>query len=231
MSQELKRPYLIELAILGLVGIITPYLMRAIYSVFGLPENTPLPARVLLLAFLVLFFLRRRKESLKVVGIKKVTKPLIFIGVTIGTLAAVILIPSLVNGILAQLITAPPTDYSFFDYIQSNVPALILWIILSWVIGGFSEELIFRGYLTNRLKALLGPGKMNIVLTVLLQAIIFGLFHTYQGIGGMISTGIVGLVLGIIYVNHRNLWPLIIAHGLLDTLGFITIYLNGTSGL
>jgi hypothetical protein len=43
--------------------------------------------------------------------------------------------------------------------------------------AGFCEELVFRGYLQRQFHAATG----NVVVAVALQAIVFGLVHTYQG--------------------------------------------------
>ena len=44
-------------------------------------------------------------------------------------------------------------------------------------------------------------------------------YHTYQGAGGMILVAIAGLVLSIYFVRTRRIWPVLIAHGLLDFIG------------
>jgi membrane protease YdiL (CAAX protease family) len=47
----------------------------------------------------------------------------------------------------------------------------------------------------------------------------------------MVGTGILGLISGAATLLwRRNLWPAIIAHGLVDTLGFILIYLGHYGG-
>ena len=66
------------------------------------------------------------------------------------------------------------------------------------------------------------------ILAAILQAVIFGLAHAYQGPVGVIKTGAIGLVFGLAYLAvGRNLWPLIIAHGLIDSIDMVTHYLGG----
>ncbi len=44
----------------------------------------------------------------------------------------------------------------------------------------------------------------------------------------MFKTGAIGLVFGIAYLAvQRSLWPLILAHGLIDTIDMITHYFGG----
>jgi membrane protease YdiL (CAAX protease family) len=113
--------------------------------------------------------------------------------------------------------------------IQGNLPVYLLWLVLAWVSAGFGEELFFRGYLVSRAEGVfrgLFPGA--IVLVVLVPALIFGTGHAYyQGFRGLVVTGMIGLALGVLYLLYkRNLWPLIIAHGAVDTLAFTAMYLD-----
>jgi len=60
----------------------------------------------------------------------------------------------------------------------------------------------------------------------------FGLAHAYQGITGIIDEGLMGFLLGVIYMRTgRNLAVPIIAHGVSDTIDFILIYLGKYSGM
>ena len=59
-------------------------------------------------------------------------------------------------------------------------------------------------------------------ISVLLQAMIFGFRHSYDISERSITVGIIGLVMGIAYVKFgRNLWPLIIAHCILNTMSMV----------
>ena len=51
---------------------------------------------------------------------------------------------------------------------------------------------------------------------------IFGFRHSYDISERSITVGIIGLVMGIAYVKFgRNLWPLIIAHCILNTMTMV----------
>jgi membrane protease YdiL (CAAX protease family) len=41
-------------------------------------------------------------------------------------------------------------------------------------------------------------------------------FHTYQGPVGLLSIGLLGLVFTTFYMRTQRLWPVLIAHGVLD---------------
>ena len=89
--------------------------------------------------------------------------------------------------------------------------------------------MILPRLLMNRLIDLLGSqSKLTWLLVIFFSAIIFGLAHSYQGAAGILKTGAIGLVFGLAYLAvGRNLWPLILAHGLIDTIDFITHFLGG----
>ena len=59
------------------------------------------------------------------------------------------------------------------------------------------------------------------------HAIIFGSMHVYQGLAGMIGTGIIGFIIGLYYLaGGRRLFPVIIAHGIINTIGLTAYYLS-----
>jgi membrane protease YdiL (CAAX protease family) len=63
-------------------------------------------------------------------------------------------------------------------------------------------------------------------------SVLFGVVHLYQGLSGIVATGITGLVFGGLYLaSGRNLWACVIAHGVLDTAGFVMMYLGIYPGL
>jgi len=129
--------------------------------------------------------------------------------------------------LVGQYLPRPDTSARFGD-LTGNLPATLWWIAIGWLIGGFAEEMIFRGFILNRLEALLPRGARGSVMAVFLQAFLFSAVHVYnRGLFGLLVLGAVGAVLGTFYlVFHRNLWPVILAHGLGNTLGFLVRYLD-----
>ncbi|WP_417486593.1 CPBP family intramembrane glutamic endopeptidase [Maricaulis sp.] len=112
--------------------------------------------------------------------------------------------------------------------IVGNLPVYLMWMAIGWTSAAFGEEIFFRGYLIDRISKLLPNARWASFVAVLIPALIFGIAHAYyQGIRGLIVTGLIGLALGALYlVNKRNLWPNIIAHGLVDSLAFTAMYLD-----
>ena len=124
----------------------------------------------------------------------------------------------------------PPTRFGPIQTIVGDVPKLLGFLALAWTTAAFGEELLFRGFLLGRVRALFGGGTAAGVVAAVVQAIPFGLLHAYQGATGMLVTGLVGLAFGVAYVRLRVLWPLVIAHGTIDTIGLIAVYAGVVPG-
>lgn len=113
-----------------------------------------------------------------------------------------------------------------------NTQLLILGIVLAWVLAAFGEELVYRGYLTNRLAGIFGGSKTAWTVAAVLITLLFGLAHFPQGLTGIIENVIDGAILAALYfATGRNLWAPIIAHGIQDTVDVLLIYLGVYPGL
>ena len=133
---------------------------------------------------------------------------------------------------LLDRLAGRPADLSEFADVRGNASMLIFWLLLSWLLGGFGEELAYRGYLLNRIADLAPQRVAGPSLAILGSAILFGVSHMSQGPSGVISNFLGGLVYGILYISAGwNLWVPILAHGLEDTIGFILIFLGRYPGL
>jgi membrane protease YdiL (CAAX protease family) len=104
---------------------------------------------------------------------------------------------------------------AFGDY---DAGTFLLIALLLAVMAGVGEELLFRGYLITRLEKL-GIGAWG---SILISALIFGLVH-WPGYGLPLALSKAvwfGIPTGIAFWYRRNLGPLIVAHALVDFLGF-----------
>ncbi len=116
-----------------------------------------------------------------------------------------------------------------FGDIEGDVAAFSMYLVIIWTHTAFFEELLFRAFIINRLQAVLGDMKWATPVAVVLAAAFFGYRHYYyQGMHGAIVTGCIGLTLGIYYVRRGrlNLWPMFLAHGFMNTLGFTIRFLG-----
>ena len=95
--------------------------------------------------------------------------------------------------------------------LPKNGKERILFVAVAFT-AGFCEEFLYRGWLLN----LTGYALKSVLLGLLISSIFFGFAHLYQGGGGIIKTGVVGLVFGLIYVASGSLLPGQILHALFD---------------
>lgn len=79
------------------------------------------------------------------------------------------------------------------------------------LVAGLGEELAYRGYLLAVLAPLVGPWG-----AVVAGAVPFSVLHGYQGLPGVLRTGILGLMLGASLVLTGSLWPAVVAHAAVD---------------
>ncbi|WGW14112.1 CPBP family glutamic-type intramembrane protease [Saxibacter everestensis] len=94
-----------------------------------------------------------------------------------------------------------------------TVPVLILAAIKN----GLLEEILMVGYLMDRLPRFGWP----MVTVVLSTALLRGSYHLYQGIGPFIGNVLLGILFSLFYLKYRRVMPLVIAHSLIDIVGFL----------
>jgi membrane protease YdiL (CAAX protease family) len=86
---------------------------------------------------------------------------------------------------------------------------------------GFYEELLFRGFLLNRLRVLFGPNFAGAALSITLSAALFALGHTYKSTAGIFATFLIGAILGIVSWRMRSIWACVLAHAMIDTMALL----------
>ena len=129
-------------------------------------------------------------------------------------LAALIGIPGLGLYLLARLLGAN----------AAVVPAAVndTWwrapvLVVVAFANGWAEEVIVVGYLLTRLRQLRLPAGVALACSALLR----GGYHLYQGFGAGFGNVAMGLVFGYLWQRTGRLWPLIVAHGLIDAVAFV----------
>jgi len=102
--------------------------------------------------------------------------------------------------------------------LPQTVPELTAFLVLA-VFAGFCEEILFRGYFLRQFSAWTG----NVWAGVILQGIVFGSAHGYQGWKGMLVISVYGAMFGILAVLWKSLRPGIMQHCTQDALtGVVT---------
>lgn len=81
------------------------------------------------------------------------------------------------------------------------------------ITAGIVEEIFYRGFVIWYLSQF-----VPLWGAVVASSVIFGVGHSYQGVGGMVRTGLLGLGSGALYVFTGSIWLPIIGHALVDIL-------------
>lgn len=145
----------------------------------------------------------------------------------IGYVILIILLNDFLMEPLVELLVGEGVNLESFDWLRGDLPKLLIMLVIMWVIAAFGEEFFFRGYIMNRLAHILGNKRSSWIIAVIISSVAFGIAHGYQGLSGMISTGLVGLILGLaFYQNRNNLIVGMLVHGIYDTYGLTLIYLG-----
>jgi membrane protease YdiL (CAAX protease family) len=143
----------------------------------------------------------------------------IFVGVALG-----IAFKLAMKSVVMPLLGAPPVNQAF-QFLAGNANEFHK-LLLKVVIGaGFGEEVLFRGYLFERLGRLFGKGPAATVATVIVTSLLFAAAHfVTQGVPGVEQGLVTGLVFGAIYAQTRALPLLMIAHATFDATAAWLIY-------
>jgi membrane protease YdiL (CAAX protease family) len=139
----------------------------------------------------------------------------------------------LVGSVVAGMVMGGPpgagSDMSGYEYLQGNLPMLVLAMAAVLIASSFGEEFIYRGFLMTRVAEMVQEeGRKAMVSAVLVSAVVFGLIHFGWGLFGIIQTTFMGLALAVSYLRvGRNLWALVLAHAYMDIMLLVQLYLGG----
>jgi membrane protease YdiL (CAAX protease family) len=123
-------------------------------------------------------------------------------------------------------------DLSDFTDLVGNLKLTVLFLVLVWTLGALGEELVYRGYLMNRLAGLLRGTRTGWAMGLVVMGIVFGCAHIDEGRTGMTENILSGILLGLLYLaSGRNLAVPVIAHAFSDSLDFLLIYLGKYPGM
>jgi membrane protease YdiL (CAAX protease family) len=146
------------------------------------------------------------------------------IGLALTWMALMLAYSPLADKLATRLVAKPPTLDAFRPLQQSRIK-LLLGIVVAWFLGGFLEEIIFRGIILQSIESLLSSRltpPLATVIAVCAAAVGAGLIHLYQGLRAAIIITQLSILFGCLFVVGRyNLWAVILCHGLYDTIAFV----------
>jgi CAAX protease family protein len=110
--------------------------------------------------------------------------------------------------------------------LPQTVLEVAIWIVTS-VSAGFCEEFVFRGYVQRQLLALSQRASVAIVV----QGLVFGAMHAYQGWRAVVLISILGMMFGGLATWRKTLRVGMVAHGWQDVwAGWLSHVLTGRLG-
>jgi hypothetical protein len=112
-----------------------------------------------------------------------------------------------VHWLLALGSQGPSAARTVDSLLPQSLLEIVIWIGVS-ITAGICEELAFRGFLQRQFHALTG----NVAVAVLLQGLVFGLFHAYQGWRNVAVISVLGVLYGALAAWRGNLRANIVTH-------------------
>ena len=176
------------------------------------------------LTVLAAILLIRNGVPIRRLGFSMAVRPwtivaLVLLGVAILQLSGLLLAP------VWEHVFGSGRDLTRFSEVAGSPEALVQLLALNWTVAAFGEELAFRIVLMRGVAYALGDGRKALVTALIVQAVVFGVIHSYQGPAGIAGSAISGLVYGGLTLAARwSIWPAAIAHGLNNTIGIMEVY-------
>ncbi|SDR43404.1 CPBP family intramembrane glutamic endopeptidase [Natronobacterium texcoconense] len=142
---------------------------------------------------------------------------LVGVGATVGLVVLAALLSALV-----EFVGAPASDHALFDE-DAPVSYYVVLAVLSILVIGPVEELLFRGLIQNYLRSAVTP-----VWAVVWTSVLFAVVHLPAYLTGAFSTAVaslavifvLSLVLGAIYERYRNVVLVMLIHGFYNAVLF-----------
>lgn len=173
-------------------------------SILSLTNIFLLISSLLTILILILIYKvknRNYKEELQIVRTNKLN---IFYAIFMGICCW------LFNSGVLNLVEEAGLFSNQFEYMNEILApisqgSILISMITVGIIGPIAEEFLFRGVIYNTLKK-----KISIKWTIIIQAILFGVFHGNL-VQGTYAT-LLGLIFGYVTYKTKSLWPAIIMH-------------------
>lgn len=113
---------------------------------------------------------------------------------------------------------------SYIAFSRFNIDEFFASLLLYFFVGIY-EEFLCRGWLLNEFMERFGQNRKGLVYSVILSALLFGLMHitnifvgqsVAETISQIVMATAIGIYLGVVYLKTRNIWSVVILHGLYD---------------
>jgi membrane protease YdiL (CAAX protease family) len=128
------------------------------------------------------------------------------------------------KSVVMPLLGAEPINHAY-HYLAHNPRAIPTALFLLVIGAGWGEETLFRGFMFERLRVLLGNSRAAKVAIIVITTIWFAADHyENQGLSGVEQAAVIGLVFGSTFSTTGRLWTIIVAHAVFDLTAYVLIY-------
>ncbi|MEV8520912.1 CPBP family intramembrane glutamic endopeptidase [Dyella marensis] len=133
---------------------------------------------------------------------------------------------SVIGPALFRLLGERP-DLTDFAFVRDHLSGYVIALVMAWLIGGFYEELVFRGFLHDAFLRHLRVSSFRPLLAFALTALIFAAYHWQLGRFGVANALVFALFAAAIRSRWpANLWYVISFHACADMSAFTLMRLG-----
>jgi membrane protease YdiL (CAAX protease family) len=181
---------------------------------------------IIILGIMVISLLIR-KEKISSLGFKKTENALkmamnVLLLVIVWTFLQLALFMPVLNHL-----TGTTQDLSAFENLKGNMGNLLFFLILTWTLAAFGEEIVYRGYLQKRIYDMFENPRAAIFSGIAVSSLLFGLAHTEQGLIGVTVTTLDAIFFSLLKLKYDNIWAPVLAHGFSNTIGLTAFFFVG----
>jgi len=177
----------------------------------------------LFVGLIICFILLGERNKLSTLNIKKLDAGSFSLGMALGGF-------SMIYIVIHKVLIASYLDFGSTSVIQNNDAGIssvgpefiFVFGVFNVITAGIAEEIIYRGYATERLAML----KANKVVVFIVPLIAFVFMHYRKGYEHMIAVLVVGALFQLFYLKYRNLTITIVGHLLIDSLAYVSILID-----
>ena len=176
---------------------------------------------------IIWIYLKSKNENFRNIGFS--WKLLSLKSIITGCLSAVLIflfIQFIFFPIIESFIDFDDVEVDLYDKIKESKEFFIFILIMGWIIGGLYEEIVFHGFIFHQLEKII-KGKYALIISFLITAIIFGLYHIQLGAAGALNAFLAGIGYHSLFlIFKRNLWYSIFCHAFFDTIAITLLYIG-----
>jgi membrane protease YdiL (CAAX protease family) len=184
----------------------TLYVVQLVLAIAGVPDLLASIVSDVAALAVVLGYARRLRLRLADLGLRRAAPRFLVAAVLLGVSMW------LVTAVIVELVK-PPGSTEGLQKLVEQTPLLPTFVALT-IFPAIAEELVFRGVLTRAL-----AGRLRADTAIVISAVAFGVYHINPS--QMLSTFVLGLVLGFLTLRAASIVPAMIVHFLNNSIAVL----------